>query len=104
MALQPRKGNRVVLDPLVSDPGNPGRKAGQMGLMQIGTTLGIGGMELIYACDGCEAKTNDPYANIGILTMDSNGKAIDSSLDGWTFISDAPDEPCTRAYCPGCSS
>jgi hypothetical protein len=64
----------------------------------------IGDMELDYTCDGCEAKTGNPYANIVTVVLARDGSVVDDSqADGWKFFWDEPEKPCTRSYCPGCA-
>jgi hypothetical protein len=71
-----------------------------MTLIQTGSTLYRDGTssgihQLVYACDGCEAKTGDPYACIAFIVRTPTGEWDDSEAEGWTLR-----DGCS--FCPDC--
>ena len=66
-----------------------------MGVLQTGSALGGDGLtQVVYGCDGCEAKTGDMYARIAfVLRPEGGDEWDDSEIEGWTFID-------AHCYCP----
>jgi hypothetical protein len=78
-----------------------------MAVIQVGSTLYADGTssgltQVIYGCDGCEAKTGDPYARLAWVERPPGGEWDDSELEGWAFLYD--DEGANRLYCPDCAA
>jgi hypothetical protein len=77
-----------------------------MALIQTGSTLYADGSSsgvtsLIYACDGCEAATGDPYACIACACSDAEGVFDWSEFEGWTRIEDGNGD--VLDYCADCT-
>lgn len=73
-----------------------------MGLIQTGSTLyrdgsSSGLTQLVYGCDGCEAKTGDLYAHIAFVTRPPGGEWDNSEVEGWAFTDDGD-------LCPECAA
>jgi hypothetical protein len=71
-----------------------------MGVLQTGSTLFSDGTssgltQVVYGCDGCEARTGDMYARIAFVEISRRGEWDESEIEGWTFF----DGYC---YCPDC--
>jgi hypothetical protein len=84
-----------------------------MGLIETGSTLAftahglvrVGNVELLYGCDGCEAKTGDPYAHLAwVIVARDRAVVDDSQVAGWRFDDGEDKSWRSRCYCAGCAS
>lgn len=66
-----------------------------------GTLTSSGLTQVVYGCDGCEARTGDIYACVAFVTRSPDGEWDESEIEGWKFFHDADGIECS--YCPRCA-